>query len=178
VNALGSQLKRGNLRVAYHGETGPPGPKGDKGDSGNVELIQSQNSVYVPTVAQNATTSWVKLNGSDQSFTPLESDSLIIYSYNFIVTRVNSNGIGHFKLQLDSSDQTESGLTVGGINGVEHAVVDFKHGVDSWGTTAKTFQVMMREWGSNEVKAFETVYYDGGSSAVLKQAVLSINEYI
>lgn len=132
---------------------------------------------YNPSAVQDATTTFVDLSGSSYSFTPKNASSTIVYEYNFLLTWVSGVGLAHFKLLCDGSEQTESNLTVRTHTGGS-VVVHYFYSVASWGTSAKTLKMQVREWSSHEVKLFGTYEYDGSIQTVLNRAHLRISEII
>ena len=133
-----------------------------------------------PTATQNATSTYADLDGSSISFTPVSASSKIIYRYVFYQATAGGNGLGHFKLLLDGTEQTESKFTAFvSLSGYGEGFVGHEYLLDSWGTSAKTLKLQAREYdAANAVKFHETAYVDGAVSSVLVRAVLTITEIL
>ena len=151
------------------------------------EVLSGSYALENVTASQNLTTSYVDVTGSSITYTPPEGTKNVIYKFNFLINRGDTNAMGHGKVFLDDNEILYRRFTVGQYTdyGSLSTVVssfqcnagaeDFNTGaLTSW-TTPKTIKITMREYSSTvEARIHTTYYWDGAAGSYLHQPTIEI----
>ena len=141
------------------------------------EVLSGSYALENVTASQNLTTSYVDVTGSRITYTPPEGTKNVIYKFNFLINRGDTNAMGHGKVFLDDNEILYRRFTVGqytDYGSLSTVVSSFQcnAGVEdlntgaltSW-TTPKTLKLQMREYSSTvESKLHGTYFWDGTTS--------------
>ena len=163
-------------------------------DGSSITVRSGTYTVQNVTAKQDLTSSHADVTGSVIDYTPPTGTQTVVYSFTFQLSWVdasNAQDIGHFKLLLDNDSGTATEVTnfrttigastfLGGkytLNWAFHiggSDDDATGRRDTW-TSARTIKIQAREYtSSNQVKLFETQYWDGTTTDVFSQPVIGI----
>ena len=134
------------------------------------------------TATQAITETHAEVTGSSISYTPPPGTTQVIYEFHFIGGEDNANQkfLVHYKLQIDSTDITNSRRSVYKEQHGYTENIDFKYAINIGGsastttgrqatwTSAKTLRIMAREFSANYAsRLFELDYWDGSTSQAI-----------
>ena len=151
------------------------------------EVLSGSYTLGNVTAVQNLTTSYVDATGSSITYTPPEGTKNVIYKYNFLIGRGDTNAMGHGRVYLDDNEILYRRFTVGQHTdyGSLSTVLcsfqcnanseDFNTGaLTSW-TTPKTIKLQMREYSSTvEAKLHGTHFWEATTGVHFHQPTLEI----
>lgn len=139
-----------------------------------VRVIKRYESTYASQWNNNTGYSWVP--GSYVDFTPLRSDSTIVYTWRAPFARVSgsSHAISHWRFYAAGINymwHCESG------NHIEDGCV-FRWEVPSWGTNSQRIGYQNRAYSDNnhEVRFYYTDYWNGQGSNQTPRGQLIVEE--
>lgn len=137
-------------------------------------------SVYTPTVAQEAASTYAIINGSTVDYTPLfpAGESTIVFEYNTVAfAHEGGSGTMHYFPERNGV------LIPGGWEATQdivyegHERVSLMCALDSWGQTQSTLRWKFRRYdASYALSLFKIAYFDGASSTKLASATVKISE--
>ena len=145
----------GQKLVVNSGATAPEW--GD--DIANCHLVNMQTQTR--TGAWQTSTSYADLPGFSVNYTPLRSDTVIIYKAQFLASWQHAgHAIQHFRMNYNGGDVDY--FTLGAT--YYEDILTYEWRVASWGTTQRNLKLRTREYTSNSnmLRFFETQYWDGG----------------
>ena len=156
-------------------------------DGSTVEVISGSYTFQNVTAVQNATTSYVDLNGSTISYKPPTGTKKVIYEFTYMFARADAGPLGHHKFFIDSVEVTNARWDNGGntfygmlqtfkwiINCNAASNVAADGSFTSW-DALKQLKIQAREYGSsNECQWHSTHYWDGAGSEQFHRPLLTI----
>lgn len=147
----------GQKLVVNSGATAPEW--GD--DIANCHMVNMQTQTR--TGAWQTGTSYADIPGFSIDYTPLRSDTVIIYKAQFLASwQHTAHAIQHFRTTYNGTDVDY--WTLGSDYYAD--IVMYEWRVASWGTTQQNIKLRTREYSSNGhmIRFFETQYWDGGGT--------------
>lgn len=149
------------------------------------DVLQHKVLSYTPVVGQQLTGTYVDIDGSNIDFTPISSNSKILYKFHFQQSASTSQEISHFYLDLDGVEQVGSkvcernGTNNGSTSSYANGTIDYSFVIDSWGTSQRTIKLRGREYdssGSYQAVIHATSLSDGAIGIDLVNATLEVIE--
>lgn len=126
----------------------------------------------------HASTTYTDLPGSSWDYTPVRSDTVIHYRYNFYASWWwDAHGIQHYRMYHNDAEQFR--FTKAGYYDESFCAPEFW--IPSWGTDTRNFKIQTRAYTNNQHEQyhFSTHYFDGGpSSQNVTTNWLTITEYL
>jgi hypothetical protein len=128
---------------------------------GDYGIVYQDTWEATPT-DQDLTTSYVDITGSARSYTPKYSDSIITYEYSFMISYTAGNGISHFRLNYNGTDDRQWDMTYSATGGQNRIHMVWRNA--SW-TGARTIKVRAREYSStHQAQIGYTNHWDGSGT--------------
>lgn len=139
-------------------------------------ILQAELDFYNPSAVQLMTTTYANVDGAVWTVTPKSSTSKLTFGIFLHISSTGNNPIGHFRLTVGGTEETESKATFYLENGGE-IFGSYFHTIDSPGTSSITVRVQGREYdGTFQMELHETRVMDGTASAVIKRPVIFFME--
>ena len=140
------------------------------------------------SVKQALTTTFTDVTGSSISYTPPSGTTAVIYEFNFATLGPsNDNGIGSFKLFIDSDEVTDARMVIASSTALNNLVcyryvipiggtADTDTGRQATWTSAKTLKLNARDYGSsvNNIELHISRYWEAATNPQLRRPSLII----
>lgn len=139
---------------------------------------------FVDTALTQLSTAYAWMPQQNKSFTPLRSDTVVIFKYKCLMRGKDAHGIGHMRFYLGGSEQTNMrmGFCCNTDSASPHDYFDFPvFEVASWGAgVAKAGNGwQMREYAAaNEVQLGATNHWDGSGTDQSTPVEFTIEEWL
>jgi hypothetical protein len=158
----------------------------------NGESITVASGTYTPTnvtAVQALTDSHVVINGSSLAYTPPSGTTDVIYEFSWTINKdTTSIQLAHYAMRIDGTQITGTRQTYSSGGGTyENQRIAFQWRIPIGGTastttgrvaswsSAKTIDVTMRRYNSSYTSVLHrSVYFDGGSVALVPQPIIKI----
>ena len=157
----------------------------------NGESITVTSGTYTPanvTAAQVLTDSHVVINGSSLAYTPPSGTTDVIYEFSFTFQHYDTlNTLMHYVMRIDGTQITGTRQTYSDAGTYDNQRLAFQWRIPiggsasnttgrvaSW-SSAKTIDMTMRRYNSSYTSQLHrSVYFDGGSVALVPQPIIKI----
>ena len=158
----------------------------------NGESITVASGTYTPTnvtAVQALTDSHVVISGSSLAYTPPSGTTDVIYEFSWTINKdTTAIQLAHYAMRIDGTQITGTRQTYSSGGGTyENQRIAFQWRIPIGGTastttgrvaswsSAKTIDVTMRRYNSSYTSVLHrSVYFDGGSVALVPQPIIKI----